>query len=83
VLRRFVARELRAVLWVRVQIRTAERLTVLSGELLVRGQGDAEYVRYPSGTCFEVAAESSFDIKAEVPSAYLCELLYAAGPGPS
>ncbi len=53
----------------------AERMTVTSGELLIRLAGKSEWRSYPAGTAFEVAAKSGFDVKAEGPSAYLCEFL--------
>ncbi len=52
----------------------AERMTVVSGELLARLDG-AQWVAYPAGTYFEVAAKSGFDVKATAPAAYLCEFL--------
>ncbi len=54
---------------------TAERMTVTSGELLVKGPGEQAWRAYPAGTAFEVAAKSGFDVKAVAPSAYLCEYL--------
>jgi len=53
----------------------AERMTVISGELLVRVAGTPEFRAYPAGTAFEVAARSSFDVRAAAPTAYLCEFL--------
>ena len=52
-----------------------ERMHVVSGELWVRVQGQNEFQRYPTGTCFEVGAKSGFDVRAELPSAYVCEFL--------
>lgn len=52
-----------------------ERMTVTSGELLVRVAGSGGWQRYPAGTAFEVAAKTGFDVKAEGASAYLCEFL--------
>ena len=52
-----------------------ERMTVVSGELMVRTPSDGEWRRYPVGTAFEIAAKSGFDVKAGEPSAYLCEFL--------
>jgi purine/pyrimidine-nucleoside phosphorylase len=52
-----------------------ERMSVTSGELWVRVAGQAEFRSYPAGTQFEVAAKSGFDVRAELPSAYLCEFL--------
>jgi purine/pyrimidine-nucleoside phosphorylase len=52
----------------------AERMTVISGELSIR-TGEGEWLRYPAGTQFEVAAKSGFDVRATEPAAYLCEYL--------
>ncbi|HEX3695268.1 MAG TPA: pyrimidine/purine nucleoside phosphorylase [Polyangia bacterium] len=52
-----------------------ERMTVVSGELFVRGQGATDWRAYPAGTAFEVAGKSGFDVRATEPSAYLCEFL--------
>ena len=52
-----------------------ERMTVISGELLVRRDGTAAFASYPAGTAFEVAGKSGFDVRASEPSAYLCEFL--------
>ena len=52
-----------------------ERMTVTSGELHVRTAGSAEWQRYPAGTSFEVPAKTGFDVRADAPSAYLCEFL--------
>jgi len=54
---------------------SAERMTVVSGELLVKLQGDASWRAYATGTCFEVPGKSGFDVKAAAPAAYLCEFL--------
>jgi len=55
----------------------AERMTVVSGELTVRRDGTEAWVVYPAGTAFEVPAKSGFDVRADAPSAYLCEFLLA------
>jgi uncharacterized protein YaiE (UPF0345 family) len=52
----------------------AERMTIISGELRVRLPGEVSRV-YPTGTSFEVAAHSGFDVEASSPAAYLCEFL--------
>jgi purine/pyrimidine-nucleoside phosphorylase len=54
---------------------TPERMTVTSGELLLRLAGAADFRPYPAGTAFEVAGKSGFDVKALGPAAYLCEYL--------
>jgi uncharacterized protein YaiE (UPF0345 family) len=53
----------------------AERMSVTSGELFVRLQGESDFRAYPAGTSFEVAAKSGFDVRATSASAYLCEYL--------
>jgi uncharacterized protein YaiE (UPF0345 family) len=52
-----------------------ERMTVTSGELYMRVTGQRDWRSYPQGTSFEVAGMSGFDVKADQPSAYLCEFL--------
>jgi uncharacterized protein YaiE (UPF0345 family) len=52
-----------------------ERMSVHGGELGVRLAGQSEWQRYPAGTAFEIPAKSGFDVKADEPSAYLCEFL--------
>lgn len=53
----------------------AERMTVVSGELRARVQG-LDWQRYPTGTAFEVPANSAFDVQAVGgTAAYVCEFL--------
>ncbi|HZU83006.1 MAG TPA: pyrimidine/purine nucleoside phosphorylase [Polyangiaceae bacterium] len=52
-----------------------ERMAVVSGELEVKIAGEAAWRTYPSGTTFEVAGKSGFDVRAKEPAAYLCEFL--------
>lgn len=52
-----------------------ERMSVVSGELEVRPQGEEAWRTYPAGTSFEVPAKSGFDVRAKMASAYLCEFL--------
>ena len=53
----------------------AERMTVVSGQLRAKATG-GEWVTYPTGTYFEVAANSGFDVAAVGgAAAYLCEFL--------
>ena len=53
----------------------AERMTVTSGLLLAK-LPTGEWQNFPAGTCFEVPANSGFDVKAVGgPAAYLCEFL--------
>jgi uncharacterized protein YaiE (UPF0345 family) len=53
----------------------AERMTVTSGELAIRIQGESDFRVYPAGTSFEVPGKSGFDVRAKAASAYLCEFL--------
>ena len=52
-----------------------ERMTVISGELWVKGPGASAFRPYPAGTVFEIPGKSGFDVKADAPVAYLCEFL--------
>lgn len=52
-----------------------ERMTVVTGELQVRPDGEKEFRVYPAGTQFEIAGRSGFDVRALAPAAYLCEFL--------
>ena len=53
----------------------AERMTVVSGGLSAKLAG-GEWHHYPTGTAFEIATNSHFDVRAEGgPAAYLCEFL--------
>ena len=52
-----------------------ERVTVVSGELEVKLDGEETSRVYPSGTVFEVPGKSGFDVRAKHASAYVCEFL--------
>lgn len=53
----------------------AERMTVVSGALEAKLPGHDWHV-YAAGTCFEIAANSGFDVRpVGGPAAYLCEYL--------
>lgn len=52
-----------------------ERMTVVSGALQARPQDATDWTTYPAGTAFEIAGRSAFDVRADEPSAYLCEFL--------
>mmetsp|Transcript_16241 Transcript_16241/g.28743 ORF Transcript_16241/g.28743 Transcript_16241/m.28743 type:complete len:95 (-) Transcript_16241:77-361(-) len=53
----------------------AERMTVISGMLTVKLDGSDEWISYPAGTNYEVAANSGFDARADHDTAYQCEYL--------
>jgi purine/pyrimidine-nucleoside phosphorylase len=52
----------------------AERMIIVSGELLARLPGGA-WKHYPVGTAFEIPAKTGFDIQASGPAAYVCEFI--------
>jgi purine/pyrimidine-nucleoside phosphorylase len=52
-----------------------ERMTVVSGELHVKLPGAESFQSYPTGTSFEIAGKSAFEVRATLPAAYLCEFL--------
>ncbi len=52
-----------------------ERMTVVSGELVVTLKDATTSAHYPAGTSFEVPGDSSFTVVAAGPTAYLCEYL--------
>jgi uncharacterized protein YaiE (UPF0345 family) len=51
-----------------------ERMTVVSGELVVQLPG-GDWQAFGAGTSFDVPGSSGFDLKVEAPTAYLCEYL--------
>ncbi|NRF30453.1 pyrimidine/purine nucleoside phosphorylase [Vibrio coralliilyticus] len=52
-----------------------ERMTVVQGSLTVKRVGDEDWVTYTKGGSFNVAGDSSFDLKVTAATAYLCEYL--------
>ena len=52
-----------------------ERMTVVSGELVVQLPGSTEWTSYTEGMAFDVPGSSGFDLKVAAPTAYLCEYL--------
>ncbi|EOD77436.1 hypothetical protein RN22_06600 [Grimontia sp. AD028] len=52
-----------------------ERMHVVKGELTVKLPGHIEWETFGSGDNFEVPGESSFQVKVEQTTAYLCEYL--------
>lgn len=53
----------------------AERMTVIKGELIIKRSSDPDWVSFKAGELFEVEGNSSFDIRVEMATAYLCEYL--------
>ena len=51
---------------------TEETMSVLSGVLFARLPGKKGFVPYKAGRRFKVAAQSSFDVRADADVAYLC-----------
>lgn len=49
-----------------------ETMTVVSGALIVRLPGSDEWVRFNTGSSFEVAADQKFQLQVAVNTAYLC-----------
>ena len=52
-----------------------ERMTVVAGSLDVCLDGVEEWSVHPTGASFVVPGSSRFQVRAEQPSAYLCEFL--------
>ena len=52
-----------------------EKMTVVKGALTIKRQGEDEWTTFNAGEAFDVAGDSSFDLKVEVATAYLCEYL--------
>lgn len=49
-----------------------ETMTVVSGDLTIKPAGEADWVNYQAGESFKIEANSSFDVKVCVETAYLC-----------
>lgn len=52
---------------------TPETMLVIEGELKVLLSGNTEWKVYSAGQQFEVTANSSFKVRADVPTSYLCK----------
>ena len=50
-----------------------EKMSVITGELLIRLDNDDETRTYGAGQSFEVAANSAFNVTVPADCAYLCE----------
>jgi len=49
-----------------------EKMVVVSGSLTIKLAGEGTENTYTAGESFDVAANSSFDVKVAVDTAYLC-----------
>lgn len=49
-----------------------ERMVVVHGELVVKLPNTTEWLSFPAGTEFNVAANVEFNVKVATPTAYLC-----------
>ncbi|AXN05501.1 DUF1255 family protein [Vibrio anguillarum] len=52
-----------------------ERMTVIKGSLTIKRLGDEHWSIFKANESFEVAENSSFDLKVAEATAYLCEYL--------
>ncbi|MBL4712054.1 MAG: pyrimidine/purine nucleoside phosphorylase [Gammaproteobacteria bacterium] len=50
-----------------------EKMTVISGSLIIKLKDADDSITYHAGDSFNVIANSSFDVSVPVTSAYLCE----------
>jgi len=50
-----------------------EKMTVVTGELAIRLEGETAVKSYHAGESFEVAANSAFNVSVPADCAYLCE----------
>ncbi|MCW8345778.1 pyrimidine/purine nucleoside phosphorylase [Vibrio sp. ZSDZ65] len=53
----------------------AEKMTVVKGALTIKRSADADWVTFSAGESFDVEGDSSFDVKVDTSTAYLCEYL--------
>ena len=49
-----------------------ETMTVVSGDLTIKLAGESDWVNYQAGESFVIEANSSFDVKVCIETAYLC-----------
>mgnify|MGYP001229644137 CR=1 FL=1 len=52
-----------------------EKMTVVKGALTIKRTDEEQWTTFVAGQAFEVVGDSSFDVKVEEPTAYLCEYL--------
>jgi uncharacterized protein YaiE (UPF0345 family) len=49
-----------------------ETMTVVSGALTIKREGDSDFAAFKAGESFEVPANQEFQVKVAEPTAYLC-----------
>lgn len=49
-----------------------ETMTVVSGALTIKREGDNDFATFKAGESFEVPANQEFQVKVAEPTAYLC-----------
>ncbi|MBA5761001.1 pyrimidine/purine nucleoside phosphorylase [Vibrio sp. 404] len=52
-----------------------EKMSVIKGALTIKRDGEADWTTFRDGESFNVTGDSSFQLKVEVATAYLCEYL--------
>lgn len=52
-----------------------EKMVVVKGALTIKRVDDAKWLTFTSGQSFDVIGDSSFEVKVEIATAYLCEYL--------
>lgn len=50
-----------------------EKMSVITGQLIIKLDGESESKTYKAGESFEVEANSAFNVSVAVDCAYLCE----------
>jgi purine/pyrimidine-nucleoside phosphorylase len=50
-----------------------EKMSVITGELIIKLKADGDSISYSAGQSFDVDANSSFDVSVPADCAYLCE----------
>ena len=52
---------------------TPETMLIIEGEMKVLLSGNTEWTIYTAGQKFDVSANSSFKVRVEIPTSYLCK----------
>ena len=50
-----------------------EKMTVITGQLVIQPEGETEEKTYSAGQSFEIAENSAFNVSVSSDCAYLCE----------